>query len=229
MLNIRNNILVALTLCLCGTGTSGAATLVSFDRPNLVVVFEKKGTYGYYTGVSIKPSEFSETEKYECTFMFMRVKGPDEVSLRTLDRPIKDWNSAAYAEGSIRVNGPMWQIRFSDRPSGCASKFDHDQIVVPPTGPGADATEYGTRGAYFKVVKKTKAVGIRWVGFDTLIQQRIEGKFVSTGEKLGVGTLVVVLERTGAFSEVQYVNLHTGKNVKVWVHSTKLSDPYPKS
>lgn len=208
---------------------SSAATLVLFNKPNLVVVFDEKGTYGYYTGASIKPSVYSDAEKYECTFMFMRVDGPDEVTLRTLDRPIKDWNSAAYAEGSIRVDGPMWQIRFSDRPRGCASKFDRDEIVVPPTGPGANATEYAARGAYFKVVKKTKVVGIRWVGFDTIIQRPVKGKFVSTGEKLGVGTLVVVLKNIGAFSEVQYVDLAMEKNVNVWVHSSKLSDPYPKS
>jgi hypothetical protein len=227
MHNLKNNALFFITVFLFLAGASRAAILVSFDKPNLIVVFDKKGTYGYYTDVSIKPSAFTDTERYECTFMFKRVAGPDEVSLRSLNRPIKDWDSAPYAEGSIRIDGLIWQIRFANRPRGCSGKYDHYEIVVPPGGPGLNATEYGARGAYFRVVKKTKVIGIRWVGFETFIQRKIKGKFVSTGEELGVAT-VVVLHRIGAFSEIEYVDLNTGNRVRGWVQSIKLSDPYPR-
>lgn len=229
MRNSKNSILIGLSGLLGGAGIVQAATLLSFDRPGLVVVYDDKGTYGYYTGESVKRSAFSAHEKYECTFMFMRVDGLHEVSLRTLDKPIKDWDSAPYGEGFAQVEGADWKIQFSDRPSGCASDFDKDEIVVPLPGQNDNMTEYARRGAHFKLTKKSKVIGIRWVGFNAMIHRRVQDKFVSTGQKLGVGTYAVALREAGAFSEIEYVDLDKDAKVNVWLQSSKLTDPYPKN
>lgn len=200
----------------------GAATLISFDRPNLIVVRDSKGMYGYYTGVSGGPTSFGDIEQYECTFLFMRVDGPDEVTVRSVNYR----NHGAYAEGSIRIDGSSWQIQFSDNPRGCSGKYSLEEILVPPGGPGLNATVYAARGAHFNVVRKTKVVGIRWVDFDTTIHRRVKSEFRSTGQTLGVGTLVVVLRTIGAFSEVEYVDLNIGTKVRTWAPSKKLVNPF---
>jgi hypothetical protein len=229
MLNLKNKFLAVFAIAVSCTGMSSAATLIRFDRPNLVVVFDKKNTYGYYAGYRMKKSAFADTPvSHECKFMFMRVKGLHDVSVRSLEHPIKDWDSAPYAEGLIRVDGPVWQIQFSDPQRGCESGADQDDIVVPPAFPETNLTEYATRGARFTVVKKTKVVGIRWIGSKTVLQRRAKGKFVSTDVNLGAGTLVVELQKSGACSEVEYFDAQSGKQVKGWVQSAKLGNPYPK-
>ena len=230
MQNLRNNILLGLSLFYCATGLSSAATLVTFDKPNLVVVLDERGTYGYYAGFSIRHSAFSNTTvRHECKFMFMRWGGNRDILLRTLAHPIKDWSSAPYAEGSIRVDGNTWKIRFSDRPSGCESVSGQDDIIVPLAGPESNLKEYTARGAVFEVTKKTNVLGIRWVGFNTVVRRRLKEKFVATRKKLGVGTLVVALNRSGAYSEVEYLDLDSNKKSVGWVHSNKLLDPFPKN
>lgn len=231
MLNIKNNIFISLALLLCAAVTAQAATRVSFDRPNLVVVYDEKGTYGFYTGFSEKRSAFSNNKivRHECKFMFMRVNGPHEVSLRSLNHPIKDWDSAPYAEGSISVDGPHWQIRFFDRPEGCGSESSQDRIIVPPAGAGTNTPKQTAQGANFTVAGKTRAVGIRWVAVDTTIQRLAKGRFVPTGETLSVGALVVVLKKQGSHSEVDFIDVFAGKSIRGWVSSKVLTDPYPKA
>jgi hypothetical protein len=229
MLKLRNKFLAVFAILVSCASVSNAATRISFDRPNLVVVFDEKNTYGYYVGYRMKQSAFDDAiMSHDCKFMFMRVKGEYEVSLRSLYYPIKDWDSAPYSSGSIRVDGLDWQFQFSFPPRGCRSGADQDDIIVLPAPPGTNLTEYATRGGHFTVVKKTKVVGIRWVDSDTTLQRRENGKFVSTGVKLAAGDLVVELQKSGTRSEVDYFDAHSGKQVKGWVQSTNLTNPFPK-
>ena len=229
MLKLKNKFLVVFAILLSSSGLSNAATRISFDRPNLVVVFDEKNTYGYYVGYRMKMGAFDDAiVSHECQFMFMRVKGEHEVTLRSLEYPIKDWDSAPYSEGSIRVDGPAWQFQFSFPPRGCESGADQDDIIVLPAPPGTNLTEYATRGGHFTVVKKTKVVGIRWVDSDTTLQRREKEKFVSTDVKLAAGNLVVELQKSGTRSEVDYFDAHSGKQVKGWIQSANLTNPFPK-
>ncbi len=161
--------------------------------------------------------------------MFMKVKGMHEITVRTLTHPIKDWDTAPYAEGSINIDGPTWHIKFSDFPRGCGLGSDQDEIIVGNANPGDNLSEYGARGAYFNIVKKSKVIGIRWIGFDTLIYEQAQGKFISTGIELKLGTLVVELKKKGTYSEVEYFDVNSGKMCTVWVPSKKAIYPFPKS
>lgn len=231
MLPIKNNILIGLFLSVCCADMSSAATLLTFDRPNLVVMVDQKGTYGYYIGYADKPISLypDKIVRQECKLMFMKVAGMHEITVRTLTHPIKNWSTAPYAEGSINIDGPTWHIRFSDFPRGCGVGSDQDEIIVPNANPGDNLSEYAARGAYFKIVKKSNVLGIRWIGFDTLIHEQAQGKFISTGKELKLGTLVVELKKKGAYSEVQYFDVNSGKMCTAWVPSKKAIYPFPKS
>ncbi|QYF95746.1 hypothetical protein KY495_11660 [Massilia sp. PAMC28688] len=218
---------LAFALLMMCVRDSTAATLITFDRPNLVVVLDQGEMRGFYTGNTTKPSAASGSDNIECTFMFMKVKGQNALNVRSLDRPATNWNAAPYAEGAIMVQGPVWQLQFLDRPRGCARQYDKDEIVVPPADPGANLTHHAARGARFAAIAHSSVIGIRWVGLDTFIQRNTGGKFMSTIEKIPTGTLVVALRKSGPYTEVQHVDLKTNRKVRAWVHSTKLTDPYP--
>lgn len=204
-----------------------AATLITFDAPELVVIQDGGETTGFWGGAG---------NGFSCKFIFNSV-GPRKPSGEFQPQPVRAFSFAGHnygygqrfkeadTAGTIYVDGDQWALQLEDEPPGCGS--GSGSFVSPPVFPD------GKLGPRYVVSGSMPAVGIRIVSEKTDLYDKVGDTYRKRKAYLVNGDMVVILSDGTDYSRIRYVNpLYSAstytKPVIAWVRKKNLTDPFPE-
>lgn len=125
MQNLKFSTALAISLVITATANGMAATLLIFNKPNLVFVQGKKELTGYYVGKSNHSVLFADTSvDYPCVFFIKSDNFRRSTDVRAFQQPVKNWDERPYTGGTAVSEDDGWQVQFSEIPQGCHSRPD---------------------------------------------------------------------------------------------------------
>ena len=230
MQNLKFSTALAISLVIMATANGMAATLLIFDKPNLVFVQGKKELTGYYVGKSNHSVLFADTSvDYPCVFFIKSDDFRRSTDVRAFQHPVKNWDERPYTGGTAADEDDRWQVQFSEIPEGCHSRPDGDQFLANPAQSSNDEAQsnLNERGSSFRIVKSERVLSIMMVMRRTSSYSESKNKFSECDLWLSPGDIVVVIKKVRRFSHVRHVSMD-GKESRFWLKSSDLRSPYPK-
>jgi hypothetical protein len=202
------------------SGSAWAGNLISFDNENLIAYEQDGNFFGYYgmpvpeiaSGQYFRPS-------FSCLFFFYSA-GPVErkrgaANIRAFYTQ-GDYNQRDLREdllGQLLIERASWTITLEREPAGCGSVagggFSKD-----------DALPY-------REEKRVTAIGIFVVKQKTHLYNREGINFSPRKAYLVQGNVVVVLNRSGEYVLVKFLNPKTSETSNRWIPEVNLISPFP--
>ncbi|HEY8101305.1 MAG TPA: hypothetical protein VIF82_11175 [Burkholderiaceae bacterium] len=193
-----------------------AQTLFEFDNSRTFAIQDGQKIYGFYD--SEHPKQF--TPSFSCKFFFTsskKINNKYQLSTfyteSTFDRREKD----SDINGMLIIKENEWILHTDEFHGGCASGAGENFIAL------AD----DPYPASFIVKRKSNALNIRLVTKKSFFFKRNkEHKFTPSTRYVTEGDVVIVLNKTEAFSYVQFSNPENSQLTKAWIKNSDLVNPF---
>jgi hypothetical protein len=204
------------------SGSVLAGNLISFGNKNLIVYEQDGKIYGYY-GMSIPEIVSDQVFRptFSCFFFFYSVgpvqqkRGAANIRAFYTESDYNQRDLRGDLLGQLLIDGANWTITLESEPAGCGSA----------AGGGFSEND----ALPYQEEKRVPAIGILAVMRKTHLYNENGANFSPRRAYLIKGDVVVVLNRSGKYVFVKFLNPETSETSTGWIPEVNLTSPFPAS